>query len=101
MRCRPVRKVEHHFVDVAPTTPFGRVIAFDDRMIGCAKMFCSVPIRRLIAATDMATRAADTQMQPGIAQFQAFLTPQRTRHNVPNSCDMLAKYCHGLPSRSI
>jgi hypothetical protein len=29
----------------------------------------------LIAATDMATGAADTQMQPWVAQSQAFLKP--------------------------
>src|SRR6202161_1305625 len=38
-------------------------------------MFCCVPIWRLIAATDMATGAADPKMQPGVTRFQAFLTP--------------------------
>jgi hypothetical protein len=59
-------------------------------------MFCSVPIWRLIAATDMATGTADAKMQPGIAQFEAFFTPRRTGDNVADSCDMFAKYCHAV-----
>jgi hypothetical protein len=101
MRRRTVRKIEHHFVNVTPTPPFRRIIAFDDRVPGCTKMFCSVPIWRLVAATNMATGATNTQMHPGIAQFQAFFASQSTRKNVANSCEMFATYCHALPSRSI
>src|ERR1700686_2881430 len=82
MRCRPPRKIEHHFIDVTPAPPFRRIIGLDDRVPGRVKMFCCVPIWRLIAATDMATGAADPQMQPGVTRFQAFLTPRRARNDV-------------------
>src|SRR6202140_1817357 len=82
MRCRPARKIEHHFIDVTPAPTFRRIVGLDDRVPGRVKMFCSVPVWRLIAATDMATNAADPQMQPGVTGFQAFLTPRRARNNV-------------------
>jgi hypothetical protein len=94
MRRRPFRKIEHHFIDVTPAPPFRRIIGLDDRVSGRVKMFCCVPVWRLIAATDMATSAADPQMQPGVTRFQAFLTPRRARNNVADSHDMFARYCH-------
>jgi hypothetical protein len=69
MRCGSARKIEHYFVDVTPAPPFRRIIGFDDRVFCRVKMFCSVSIWRLIATTDMATAAADPQMQPGVTQF--------------------------------
>ena len=82
MRCQSARQIEHYFVYVTPAPPFRWVKGFDDRMSGRVKMFCRVPIWRLIAATDMTTGAADPQMQPGITRLQAFLTPRRARNNV-------------------
>ena len=82
MRSRPARKIEHHFVDVTPAPTFRRIVGLDDRVPGRVKMFCRVPIWRLIAATDMATGAADPQMQPGVTRFQTFLTPRRAWNNV-------------------
>src|ERR1700737_625491 len=82
MRRRPVREIEHHFVDVTPPPSFRWIIGFDDRVPGRAKMLCGVSIWRLIAATDMAAGPADAQMQPGVAQFQAFLTPRSARNDV-------------------
>src|ERR1700686_5154362 len=76
MRGRPARKIEHHFIDVTPAPPFRRIIGLNDRVPGRVKMFCCVPVWRLIAATDMATGAANPQMQPGVTRFQAFLTPR-------------------------
>src|SRR6201996_185651 len=82
MRGRPARKIEHHFIDVTPAPSFRRIIGLDDRVPGCGKMFCCVPIWRLIAATDMAAGATDPQMQPGVTRFQAFLTPRRARNDI-------------------
>ena len=81
-RRRPVRKIEEHFVDVTRAPPLRRIIGFDDRVLRCAKMFRSVPVGRLITAADMTTGATDAQMQPRIAQFQAFLTPESARNDV-------------------
>ena len=72
MRCGSDRKIEHYFIDVTPAPPFRRIIGLDDPVPGRVKMFCSVPVWRLIAATDMATDAADPQMQPWAAPFQTF-----------------------------
>jgi hypothetical protein len=82
MRGGPARKIEHHFIDVTPAPTFGRIIGLDDRVPGRVKMFCCVPIWRLIAATDMAAGSADPQMQPGVAKFKTFLTPWRAWNNV-------------------
>jgi hypothetical protein len=92
MRRGPIRKIEHHFVNVTPTPPFRRIIAFDDRVLGCAKMFGRVSIWRLIAATDMPAGAANTKMQPAVTQLQAFFASQSARKHVADPCDMLAKY---------
>jgi hypothetical protein len=100
MRCLSARKIERYFVDVTPSPPFRRIKGFDDRVPGRVKMFCSVSIWRLIATTDMATAAADPQMQPGVAQFQAFLTPQGARNNVTDCREMFAKYCHVFLTRN-
>jgi hypothetical protein len=82
MRCLAARKIEHDFVYVTPAPPLRWIKGFDDRVPGRMKMFCSVPIWRLIATTDMATAAADPQMQPGVAQFQTFFAPRGARNNV-------------------
>jgi hypothetical protein len=86
-------QIEHHFVNIAPTPAFRRIIGFDDRVLRHAEMFCGVSIWRLVAATDMTAAAADTQMQPRIAQFQAFFTPRRARKNIADSRNIFAMYC--------
>jgi hypothetical protein len=101
MRCLSARKIEHHFLDVTPAPPFRRIIGLDYRVAGRVKMFCCVPVRRLIAATDMATGAADPQVQPGVAQFQTFFAPQGARNNVTDCREMFAKYRHVLLRRFV
>ena len=49
----------------------------------------------------MAAGAADTQMQPELAQFQAFFAARRARNNVADSREMFAECCHALLPRSI
>ena len=41
---------ERNFVDVAPAPSFGRIIAFDNWVFGCVKVFCRVAIGGLITA---------------------------------------------------
>jgi len=96
VRRRPVRKIEHHLVDVTPAPPFRWIIGFDDRVPGSVKVFCRVAIGRLIAAADMTAGPADPQMQPGIAQFQAFFTPRSTRKDVADCRNMSANRCHAV-----
>lgn len=64
MRRRPVRKIKHGLVDVAPAPALWRIIRLDDGMSGRAKMLGRVPIGRFIAAADMPAPSADTQMHP-------------------------------------
>jgi hypothetical protein len=98
---RPVRKIEHHFIDVTPAPAFRWIIGFDDRMPGYAKMLRGVSIWRLIAATDVAASAADAQMQPGIAQFQALLAPRSARNNITDLREMFTEYRHGVIPRCL
>jgi hypothetical protein len=84
MRRRPVRKIEHLRIDVTPAPPWLR------------EMCCIVSIGGLIAATNMTAGPADPQMQPGIAQFQAFFTPGSTPKDVADCRDMFANRCHAV-----
>jgi hypothetical protein len=101
VRRRPIRKIEHDFVDVTPTPSFGRIVGFDDRMPGRMEMLGRVPAWRLIAAADMAASPADAQVQPGLAYFQALFAPEYTRKNVADPCKMPTKFRHTLLPRLI
>jgi hypothetical protein len=94
VRCRAIRQVKHDFVNVTPAPAFGRIIGFDDRVAGCMKMLRRVAVGRLITATDMTASAADAQMQPRIAQLQAFFAPEGTGNNVANYRQMSAALYH-------
>src|SRR3977135_1305348 len=54
MRRRAAAKVQTNFIDIAPSPPFRRIVAFDDRMAGLAKMLGGVTVWRAVAAADMA-----------------------------------------------
>jgi hypothetical protein len=96
LRRRPIRQIKHDFVNVTPTPAFGRIIGFDDRVIGYMKMLRRVAVGRLITATDMTAGSADAQMQPWIAQSQAFFAPKGTGNDVANSRQMPAAFCHSI-----
>jgi hypothetical protein len=96
VRRRPIRQVKHDFINVTPAPAFGRIIGFNDRVIGCMKMLRCVAVGRLITATDMTAGSADAQMQPRIAQLQAFFAPKGTGNNVANSRQMPAALCHSI-----
>jgi len=100
MRCLSVRKIKHYVVDITPAPPFRWIKGFDDRVFSRVEMLCSVSIRRLIATTDMATAAANPQMQPGVARFQTFFASQGARNDVTDCRKMFAKYRHIQPTRT-
>ena len=52
---------------------------------------------RVVAAADVPAAEADPQMQPAVAQFQAFFAPGSAWNNVTNFHEMFAKNCHALP----
>ena len=62
-------QIDHDFIDVAPPPSFGRIIPLDDGMAGRMEMGSCVLMRRLIAAADMPTDAADSQVEPGASNL--------------------------------
>jgi hypothetical protein len=58
------------------------------------KMFGSVLILRRVAATDMPTLKAETQMHPGIAYFQAVLASMSAWGYVANLIEVCTPLCH-------
>ena len=84
MRRHAVRYIKCHLVDVAPTPSFGRVVAFNKRVAGGVKVLCGVAIGRIITASDVAARTAETQMNPDIVALQTFLATQRAGCHVAN-----------------
>jgi hypothetical protein len=50
-------------------------------MAGVMKVFVGVPVRRVIAAAHMSTRAAQAQMNPDAAGLETFFAAQRARRD--------------------
>src|SRR5262245_25802910 len=85
---------QHDLVDVAPHPAFARLERPHDRM-GCRlEVLGGVLVDRAVAATDVATRQAHAQMDPGITGLQALLTPVRAWTNRPDLILVRAR-CHG------
>jgi hypothetical protein len=71
MRRRAVAQIEHNLVDIAPAPALGWVVTFDDRVPCRLEVSCRVPVRRVVAAPDMAAGPAQAQMYPGRTGLQA------------------------------
>ena len=82
MRRCVAAKVKTNFIDIAPSPPFRRIVAFDDGMAGLAKMLGGVTVWRAVAAADMAARPAEAQMHPRRTKFQTFLASERARRYI-------------------
>jgi hypothetical protein len=64
-------------------------------MTGGVKMFSRVPVRRRIAAPDMSTRQAQSQMHPLRPDLQTILTPVCARDNIiPDLIKVRASLIH-------
>ena len=94
MRRRTIAEVEHYLVDITPPPAFGRIIAFDDRMTGLAIVLRCVPVRRIVATTDMAAGPAQAQMQPGRADFQTLLAAESAWRHIADRAGMGAFIGH-------
>jgi len=67
------------------TSPILRgVVALNKRVAGGVKVLCGVAIERIITASDVAARAAETQRNPDIVALQTFLATQRAGYHVTN-----------------
>ena len=53
----------------------------DDRMTRRMVMLCRVPIRRIVAASDVTADLAQTKMQPTRSDLQTILASLRARSN--------------------
>src|ERR1700686_1366681 len=78
-KCQPSRRLDTSqdpiLIGCTPVPPFRWTIGLDDRMPGCAKMFCRVSIGRLIAATDMAAGNSSSLSRPGHSELTAIKAP--------------------------
>src|SRR6266481_3741099 len=81
-------------VDIAPAPALGRVVTFDDRVPCLPEVPRRVPVRRLVAAPDMATGPTQAQMHPRRADLEALLAPERARRYVTNGRLMRASVDH-------
>src|ERR1700730_6908564 len=96
MRPDPVRQIEKHFLAIAPAPPLRRIVTLDDRMLVGVKMLGRVFVRRVVTAADVTATAADPQMQPLAAAFEAFLAAERARRDAADAGDMGAAFCHSV-----
>src|SRR5258707_6217606 len=98
-RRRAVAQSEHDLVDIAPAPALGRVVTSDDRVPCLPEVPRRMPVRRLVAAPDMATGPTQAQMHPRRADLEALLAPERARRYVANGRLMRASVDHqGLRS---
>src|SRR5258708_19539749 len=96
MRRLSVRKIEQQFIDIAPAPTFRRIVALDDGMPGGVEVLGRVLVGGIVAAADVTAAAADPQMQPLAATFEAFLATQRARRDIADAGDVSAALCHPL-----
>src|SRR5216684_4022656 len=94
-------QIGHNLVDIAPAPALGWVVTFDDRVPCRLQVSCRVPVRRVVAAPDMAEGPAQAEMYPRRPDFQALLAPEHARGHVANGCSMSAFRGHqGPPIRA-
>jgi hypothetical protein len=79
---------ECDLINKAPHPIFTGFKGLDDRVPGGMEMLGGMLILGVIAAANMPAYFAEAQMHPGIAHFQAFLTPFRVRGYVTNLIEM-------------
>ena len=104
-------EIKFDFIDIAPAPIFPRLERLDDRVLDGVEVFRRVPVFGGIAAPHMTARHAQSQMNPGIADFQAILTSARMRFDRLNLIGVRA-FVHisivygvqaatGLPAREV
>lgn len=89
-----IREINHDLVDIAPSPPFRRIIAFHYRMLGLVKVLGCVLADRLIAAADVAAFAAETQMEPLLTNRKAFFAAFGAGLHISYRADVTALVGH-------
>lgn len=81
-------------INVAPAPTLTRLDRLHDRVARVMKMFGGVLILRLVAATDVAAGAAQSQMHPIVSHRQTFLAPRGAGGDLVNLIEMRASRSH-------
>jgi hypothetical protein len=87
-------RFEDYFIHEAPHPVFSRLDRLHDGMFGGVKMLCRMFVFGRIAAADMAAFAAQTQMNPGIAHFQAFFAAFGLRFHFLDMTEVRTTFAH-------
>src|SRR5690242_6518480 len=90
-----VSKVQPELVSVTPSPVLIWLEGLHDRVVGRVEMLGGMLILRLIAAADMPAFKADSQVYPGVADFQAILTPISARCDLTYLIKVTTLLCHG------
>jgi hypothetical protein len=72
-----------HLVDVAPPPVFARLEGPHYGMLGCVEVGCGVAVGTLIAAADVTTNQALSEVYPRIARLQTVFTTLRRWLHIP------------------
>jgi hypothetical protein len=96
LRRRAIREIKEYLIDETPTPPFRRVVAFDDGMSSGMKMLGRVSPRRLVATPHVSARSTDPQVNPSLANLEAFFAAQSTRRYGDDPVEMRAFDLHLL-----
>src|SRR2546428_9754499 len=91
-----VGQVEGHFVDVAPAPPFRRIVALDDGVAARVEVLGGGPVRRVVAAADVAAGPAEPQVHPPGTRLQALLAAARAGRHLADRVFMGACFGHGI-----
>jgi hypothetical protein len=76
------------FVNVAPTPVLAGFKGPDNRVAAAVKMFGRVPVRRRVAAADVAARQTQAQVYPPRADSQTILAAVGARNDLTDGCQM-------------
>ncbi len=81
---------ERHLVDVAPAPALPRLIRLDHRVPGGVEVLRRMPLRRAVAAADVAAGEAEAEVHPSSADTQAVLAARSARRHVADRVEMSA-----------
>jgi hypothetical protein len=76
--------LDQDLVHITPHPVLSRLDGLDDGVMGRMKMLRCMLVLRRIATSDVAANPAEPQVDPGVAGFEALLTPVRVRFHVLN-----------------
>jgi hypothetical protein len=90
----PVLEIEEELVNITPPPVFSWLERLNDWVIGLVEMPGGMLILRIVTAAHMPAFQANTQMDPGVTHFQAFLTPSGAGCDLSYLVKMMTLFCH-------